>query len=195
MGKSQNQAAEFTLTREEIARLIDAAGSLRNRVLVEVLAYTGIRREEAVNLDIADVDASRLRLVVRAGKGDKARIVPITPHVAESVRALAGRRRAGALFLSTHGKVQRLDVRAVNYIIADAGKRAGLTNPCPKRVNINPHLLRHSFARFYLSQGGDLRKVSQILGHESVEITHRIYGTASEEEIASEYADIMGKLR
>jgi len=193
--KTQNGAAEFTLTQDETERLIGAAGNLRNRVLVELLAFTGLRREEAVNLDIEDVDLTRLRLVVCSGKGGKSRVVPFNDRWAADVKALCGKRQRGPVFLSTHGKGQRLDVRAVNYILTTAGKEAGLTNPNPRRVGINPHLLRHSFARYYLAQGGDLRKLSQILGHESVAITHAIYGTASEEEIGAEYARIMGKLR
>jgi len=191
-GRKQNDAAEFTLTQDEVERLIKAAGSLRNRVLVELLAFTGLRREEAVNVDIEDVDCGRLRVVVKNGKGEKQRIVPISQRLAADVTALAGKRRKGPLFLSTHGKAQRLDVRAVNYVVADAGKRAGITNPNPNRKDVNPHLLRHTFARHWLSAGGDLRKVSQVLGHESVEITHRVYGTASEEEVAGEYARIFG---
>jgi len=193
--KRQNEAAEFTLTQDEIERLIAAAGNLRNRTLIGLLYFTGLRREEAVNLDVEDVDLTRSRLVVREGKGGKSRVVPFNDRWAADVKALLGKRQKGPLFLSTHGKGQRLDVRAVNYVVESAGKKAGLTNPHPDRKAINPHLLRHSFARYYLGQGGDLRKLSQILGHESVEITHRVYGSASEEEVGLEYGKIMGHLR
>jgi len=80
----------------------------------------------------------------------------------------------------------------VNHIVARAGELANLKNPNPKRRQINPHLLRHSFARHYLSRGGDIRLVSQILGHQDVAITHSVYGTASQEEIQKEYDRIMG---
>lgn len=191
--RKQNEASEFTLTQDEVRRLIEAAGIQRNRVLIEVLAFTGLRRAEAVALNVEDVDAVRLRAIVRDGKGEKSRIVPITQRLATDVKALAGKRKTGPVFLSTHGKNQRLDERAVNYIVADAGKRADITNPNPSRVEVNPHLLRHTFARHWLSAGGDLRKVSQVLGHESVEITHRIYGTASEEEVADDYSRVFDR--
>jgi integrase len=192
--RTQNAAAEFTLPQGEIERLIGAAGSLRNRVLVELLAFTGLRREEAVNLDVEDLDLQRKRLVVREGKGGKSRVVPFSDRWAADVKGMLGKRQKGPLFLSTHGKGQRLNVRSVNHVVATAGKRAGLTNPnlTRKWKGINPHLLRHSFARYYLSQGGDLRKLSQILGHASVAITHAVYGTASDEEVNTEYARIMG---
>jgi len=72
------------------------------------------------------------------------------------------------------------------------GAKAGISNPNPRLVNINPHLLRHSFARHYLAKGGDLRKLSQLLGHANVAITHAVYGTASEEEMQDEYRTLMG---
>jgi integrase len=187
--KSQNDAASFTLSREEIERLFMAAGSERDALILKTLYFTGVRREELTNLDVSDVDFSRLRIHVRNGKGGKSRLVPITEPLAAGLRRYVGRRSTGPLFKSQRGG--RLSIRAVNHITATAGNAAQLTNPHPERRHINPHLLRHSFARHYLSRGGDLRKVSQLLGHADLGITHAIYGTASEDEIHEEYNRLM----
>ena len=185
----QNKASEFCLGEEEIRRLIEAAPSLRDKVLVEVLYYAGLRREEACNLRIEDVDLQRHRIWVAAGKGGKSRFVPITEGVAQDLKRLIGRRRKGYVFTSQRSK--QLSPRTVNHIVAKVGKLAGVKNPNPRLRHLNPHLLRHSFARHYLKRGGDLRKLSQILGHSSVVVTHSTYGTASEEEIADEYRRLM----
>jgi len=188
--KSQNKAAEFTLTENEAQRLIDATTTFRNRALIETLYRTGIRREELCNLDVPDVQFDRKRILVRHGKGDKSRIVPFPDNLGSDLRTLIGRRSKGAVFISQRGG--RLDPRTVNHVLEDAGKRANLTNPNPERKTINPHLLRHSFARHYLHNGGRMHLLSQILGHRNIAITHEVYGTASEEEIQAEYEQVMG---
>jgi site-specific recombinase XerC len=76
-------------------------------------------------------------------------------------------------------------------IVAAAGEAAGLTNPNPRRSRINPHLLRHSFARHYLDAGGSLRALSYILGHSSIVTTGDVYGTPSVAFIEEEYRRVM----
>lgn len=196
----QNSAAEFTLTPEEVQRLFKAARSDRDELILEVLYYGGIRRQELCGLSVPDVQPDRGRVLIRqdpddkggkGGKGGKSRTVLLPEPVLEALRRHIGRRRTGPLFQSQRGK-KRLSVRGVNHIVATIGERAGVTNPNPRLKHVNPHLLRHSFARHYLAKGGDIRKLSQLLGHANVAITHAVYGTASEEEMADEYHKLMG---
>lgn len=183
---------EIRQEEEEVKRLINAAVSFRNRVLLRTLYLTGIRREELCNLDVADIQLDRRRILIQHGKGDKFRIVPFPESLANDLRALIGRRSTGTVFISQRGG--RLNPRTVNYVLAKVGKDADLTNPNPKRKEINPHLLRHSLARHYLKHGGRMHLLSQILGHANVSITHGVYGTASEEEVQSEYSSVMEDL-
>ena len=187
---TQNSAAEFSLSMDEVRSLVDAAGTFRNRVLIRTLYYTGIRRQELCDLEVPDIDFDRHRIYVRHGKGNKSRIVPIPKDLATDFRMLIGRRRSGPVFLSQRG--HKLATRTVNYIVARAGKLAGISNPNPRRKTINPHILRHTFARQYLRNGGQMYRLSQILGHASVAVTHAVYGTASEEEIQEEYNKVLG---
>jgi len=189
VGKSQNHAAEFTLSEQEIQRLIDATTTFRDRVLIRTLYLTGIRREELCDLDISDAQLDRKRFLIRHGKGDKSRIVPFPESLMSDLRALIGRRTTGPAFLSQ--RKDRLNPRTVNFVVEAAGKDANLTTPNPARKTINPHLLRHTFARHYLHNGGRMHLLSQILGHANVSITHSVYGTASEEEVQEEYEKVM----
>lgn len=189
MAVSQNHAAEFTLSEHEVEKLIDATRTFRDRVLIRTLATTGIRREELCNLDVSDVQLDRRRLLIRHGKGDKSRIVPMAVSLTNDLKVLIGRRTTGPVFVSQRGG--RLVPRTVNHVVARAGKLASIINPNPKRMEINPHLLRHTFSRRYLKKGGRMHVLSQILGHANVAITHSVYGTASEEEIQEEFDAIV----
>ncbi len=188
--KGQNEAGQFTLTDQEVAKLIDCASSTRNRLIVKVLSKTGLRRAELCNLDIEDLQLDRGRVIVRHGKGDKRRFVPIPDSLAAELRAFVERRVNGPLFRSQRGG--RLVPRTINHIIKAAGDLANITNPNPDRKQIGPHLLRHTFSRHYLRDGGRLHILSQILGHANVSVTHAVYGTASEDEIKDEYKRVIG---
>src|SRR3954468_9270627 len=75
------------LSREEVARLIDASSSLFERTLLMVLYGTGMRRAEVARLKIADIDSQRMILHVVNGKGGKDRDLPLSPALLETLRA------------------------------------------------------------------------------------------------------------
>lgn len=187
----QNSAAEFALSEDEVKRLFKSARETRDELIARVLYFGGIRRQELCDLDVPDIQWDRERVVIRSGKGDKSRTVVLPVSLLDALRKHLGRRTTGPVFQSQR-KGKRLAVRSINHVIATLGNRAGISNPNPRLSNVNPHLLRHSFARHYLSKGGDIRKLSQLLGHANVAITHAVYGTASEEEIHEEYRRLMG---
>ncbi len=193
MGIAQNDAAEFELSEEQIRELIGSARSFRDRVILELLYFCGLRRFEACALDVPDIDCSNKWLVIQNGKGSKSRIVPLGDDLANDLEALVGRRQTGPVFVSLRG--ERLSTRSVSHIVERAGQIAGLRNPNPRRANISPHLLRHSFARHFLRRGGRMHVLSQILGHASVATTHAVYGTASIEDVGNEYQRVFSGIR
>ena len=75
------------LSREEVARLIDASSSLFERTLLMVLYGTGMRRAEIARLKIADIDSQRMIIHVVNGKGGKDRDLPLSPTLLETLRA------------------------------------------------------------------------------------------------------------
>lgn len=170
------------LTVDEAFRLLDGMPAsdwqdLRNRALFETLYSTGLRVSELAGLDVQDIDAERELVRVRAGKGEKDRLVPIG---LPALRAIAAYREAlsglaafrlpegrggHALFRNT--RMARLGVRSIRTILDTEARRAGL----PMRVS--PHDLRHSFATHLLDGGADLRSVQELLGHESLSTTQR----------------------
>ena len=94
---------------------------------------------------------------------------------------LIGARKKGPVFLSQ--RHHALTTRAVNHIVAHLGEKAGMTNPNPRLRYLNPHLFRHSSARFLKSKGFSAEWVQNFLGHASYKTTMDMYGTLSIDEM------------
>jgi integrase len=183
--RDQQAAADFYLSPSEIKRLIFACDNFRDRCMIKLLAYSGMRREELQQLDVQDIDFERKRIYIRSGKGGKSRTIPASESVLADLKHLIHNRKKGPLFLSQKGG--RLSLRQVNRIVAKAGKSAGLKHPDPKRKAINPHLLRHSFGRNALKAGMPMEQVQQILGHASIKTTIDIYGVPSVDDTQEQF--------
>ena len=188
------------LSAREAARLLDGipAGSAleqRDRAMFELAYACGLRAEELVSLDVADVDHDEEQVRVE-GKGRKTRIVPAGEPALAAVRrylerarpALAGAgprgREEGALFLSKSGRrLHTSDVRRrLRAWSARAGAAAGsAVDP------VSPHALRHSFATHLLDGGADLRSIQELLGHASVSST-QIYTRVESARLKSAYS-------
>jgi site-specific recombinase XerD len=177
------------LSPGEVLRLIEASAApgpigLRNVALVELLYAAGLRREEAVALDVSDLDLAA-RLVRVTGKGRRERIVPIgEPAAAALARYLHDGRRAlqpqsAALFVNRRG--HRLSGRSVGRIVRQAVARAAL------RQRVSPHWLRHAFATHLLDGGADLRSVQELLGHSRLRTT-QMYVHVSLRKLEEVYA-------
>ena len=161
------------ITSAELERLIKAADdtdekSLRNRAILELLFSTGLRVSELCSLD-SDLDLSRDEFSVR-GKGEKVRVVFLSPTAKEAVRTyIKARKDMGeALFVNNargHEPGGRLTPRSIERIIKRYATKAGITK------KVTPHVLRHSFATDLLSNGADIRSVQQLLGHASINTT------------------------
>lgn len=187
--KRQLQNSQFALKPAEIRKVIYACTNPRDRCLLSVLAFTGMRRAEAAALDVRDLDIEARRITIRAGKGAKERMVPITEELASDLRLLIGRRNTGPIFLSNRGEA--FTPRHVNRIVAAAGDRAGVKSPNPSAHGLTCHLFRHSFARHWKQRGGDIESLSHILGHASSATTVDLYGTQSIDDVHENYDRLM----
>lgn len=152
---------------------IDLSTSLgrRNRAIIETMYGCGLRVSELCNLRIQDVNADQQYIIV-TGKGNKQRMVPMSPIAARLIpeyvredRALLTPKRGDddIVFLNRRGA--RLTRVMVFYIIRDLAKAAGIVK------DVSPHTLRHSFATHLLEGGANLRAIQQMLGHESIATT------------------------
>ncbi len=183
--------AEYHLSLAELERLIAAAPCPRDRLLIQLLVETGMRRSEVAALMASDVDFVRNLIVIRGSKGNKTRLVPVRRELALALDALTPDRE-NTLFRSRTG--QALGARQINRIVAQAGVRADVRSPNPKYASVTCHLLRHSFARHWKRASGSIETLSKILGHASVKTTWDLYGTESLTDVQHNYETTLGIL-
>ncbi|MGV9211773.1 tyrosine recombinase XerC [Micromonospora sp. RB23] len=162
----------------------DAAVSLRDRALLELLYATGVRVSEVCGLDVEDVDHGR-RVIRVFGKGRRERSVPygvpaqraLDEWLRQGRPALVAPHSGGALLLGARGG--RLNPTTARQIVGGYAEAAGLPRT-------SPHGLRHSAATHLLEGGADLRAVQELLGHSSLAST-QIYTHVSVERLRAAY--------
>jgi len=139
---------------------------LRDSAILELLFSTGLRVSELCALN-SDIDLTRDELSVR-GKGEKVRVVFLSPASKEAVRTYIKARKdmEEALFIDGRpNKLHRITPRDIQRHLKSYVSRAGITS------TVTPHTLRHAFATDLLSNGADIRSVQQLLGHASINTT------------------------
>jgi integrase/recombinase XerD len=178
---AKKQVPRF-LTEEQARQLLEASpGSnpqqRRDRLILLLLYGCGVRTAELCQLDLADVDLERQELVVRHGKGDRSRRIPVPEAVWTVLLAyLAQRKGRRGPLLRTWNKQVRIRAKGVCDVVSAAGKRAGLAAP------LTAKMLRHSFATHLMDRGVDLAVIASLMGHRSAHETgvylHRLPGRA-----------------
>jgi site-specific recombinase XerD len=173
------------ISSEELKRLIaaptaqnknggDDLKALRDKALMELLFSTGLRVSELCALP-REIDMSQDELSVR-GKGDKVRVVFLSPEAKAAVKNYLAKRKDldDALFVQdsprasragTKDSSLRLTPRSVERIVKHYAIKAGISK------KVTPHVIRHSFATDLLHNGADLRSVQMLLGHANIGTT------------------------
>ena len=190
--KQQLKDSEYHLSPRDIKKVINAPERFRDRCILKTFAQTAIRRFELANLDIRDVDFARKLFYIREGKGGKGRTIPLSEDLLGDLRYHIARRKRGPVFTNPRG--EKLTLRQVNRIVAQAGNRAGVDNPNPNYKNVTCHLFRHSFAREWKRKGGSIESLSKILGHTSIKTTLDEYGTEDLEEVQANYERVISEM-
>jgi integrase/recombinase XerC len=168
-----SKAAPRAITEEEQRRLLRIAerARARDRAIVVLLLYTGLRLAELAALDTSDVKLSARKgvVIVRSGKGDAYREVPLNALVRQVLEEWLADRQARAsdgelaVFIGRSGR--RLSKRSVDDVVRGLGKDAG--------VALSAHILRHTFLTRMVRQGSDLVLVAELAGHRRLETTRR----------------------
>jgi integrase/recombinase XerC len=158
--------------------------SVRNRLVVELLYATGMRRAELINLELNAIDFYGKTIKV-LGKRNKERILPLLPTTLEIV----------ALYLTKRKEIA-INVDNEKLILSKKGNKISETfvyrlindyfSTVSEKVKKSPHVLRHSFATHLLNNGADLNSVKELLGHASLSST-QIYTHSSLSELKKVY--------
>lgn len=177
------------LTVEEIDSIISTVDmskseGQRNRAILETLYSCGLRVSELCALKLSDLYFEEGFIKV-TGKGNKQRLVPISPRAIKEIRYWLLDRNHWRIkpgyedhvFLARWGKgISRI---MVFHLIKELAEKAGVTK------NISPHTFRHSFATHLLEGGANLRAIQCMLGHESIATTE-IYTHIDRQMLRSE---------
>jgi site-specific recombinase XerD len=153
-------------------RAVERTSSVRDKAIARLLFYTAVRLGEcaALNLDDVRISSRKGIVIIRSGKGDTYREVPLNAEVREALATWLKERnkrfphvREPALFLNASGK--RLSTRAIDLIIRHIGADA--------RLDLSAHVLRHTCLTSLVRSGNDLVLVAEIAGHKRLETTRR----------------------
>jgi integrase/recombinase XerD len=156
------------VARAEIVALFEAIRVVKYRAVCLVMYGAGLRVKEACTLEVGDIDAPRMAIHVRHGKGDKPRDIPLPPRLLSVLRTYWSLERPPAPFLFVgKGTGRTLSDQTVRDALAAARIDAGVSR------YVTPHMLRHSFATHLLEDGTDIRVIQQLLGHRSISTTVR----------------------
>jgi integrase/recombinase XerD len=175
------------LSREEVARLIEAAGTPKYQAVLSVAYGAGLRASEVVGLKVSDIDSTRMTLRIEQGKGRKDRYAMLSPLLLERLRTwwrvahAKGKMLDGGWLFPGQNPVNPMSTRQFNRICRIAADAAEID----KRVS--PHTLRHSYATHLLEQKVDIRVIQVLLGHKRLETTALYTQVATEvlREVAS----------
>ncbi len=149
------------ISRNQVMRLIAAANTSKTRLALALAYSAGLRVSEIATLQLADINRERGVIHIRASKGRKDRVVPLSELVADMLdQYLANHPTKRWIFSNSTGG--HAHVRSLQNAIAAARERAGLP------ANVTMHTLRHSFATHLVERGENLVVVKDLMGHSSL---------------------------
>ncbi|MCP1298142.1 tyrosine-type recombinase/integrase [Chryseobacterium sp. S0630] len=173
---------QIPMSKEEMEdlneRIFEEVHDVLEKCIMEVLYQTGMRKAELCGLIFENVDLYENELKV-IGKGNKARVIPISDELSELLKSYLEIRNPQTEFKSyffVNKKGKKLNEKFV-YVVVN--KYLSLITTKEKK---SPHILRHSFATHVLDNGAEISKVKKILGHSSLAST-QVYTNANIEQL------------
>lgn len=154
-----------TYSDEDLERLRDNCSNNRDIAIIDLLASTGMRIGELVNLNQNDINFNERECVV-LGKGNKQRIVYFDARSKIHLQNYLAKRKDTnyALFVSLHSPYQRMSINGIENRLKILGKKAGIGK-------VYPHKFRRTLATNAIDKGMPIEQVQKLLGHERIDTT------------------------
>jgi integrase/recombinase XerD len=163
----KSQQLPLILSQEEVARILTAPEHLKSRALLMTIYAAGLRRSEVARLRVSDIDSARMTITVHQGKGQKDRVVMLSPVLLDTLRQYWRKNKPKEWLFPGRTPNQPISGNDIFMVFQHAVHSAGITK------KVCPHSLRHSFATHLLESGTDLRTIQILLGHRSLKTTSR----------------------
>lgn len=157
------------LSQEEIKRIFSCVRRPHIRAFLFTVYSCGLRLQEALHLEVGDIDSDRMLIHVHRGKGAKDRMVPLPPQTLAVLREHWKSHRNVRLIFPAHGAATAqspMGKTTVQTAMRAAVRQAGIT-----KRSVHIHCLRHSYATHLLEEGVNLRVIQRYLGHTKIETT------------------------
>lgn len=153
------------LSRQEVALFMATVKNPKHKALLMTVYGCGLRISETTHLRIEDIDSQRMLLRVQHGKGDRERLVPLSPKLLEALRGYWKQHRPNPWLFPGNSPDRPMATDSVRQAFRK------VSDQVPTKQHITPHCLRHSYATHLLEDGTDLRTIQAILGHRGLSTT------------------------
>ena len=173
------------LAKAEVRDLLLGTDNLKHRAMLMLAYGLGLRLGEVLALTPADIDAKRMALYVRAGKGKKDRDLPLPESLLQLLREQFRQFRPVSFLFEGQRPGEPYSERSLQLVVKQAAERAGIRRP------ITLHMLRHSYATHLLEAGTDIRIIQDLLGHSSIKTTE-IYTHVAQHSRPASPLDTLG---
>ena len=162
------------LTIEEVHSILAHVTSARNHAFFSTVYSCGLRLREALQLQVSDIDSSRMMIHIHQGKGGKDRYVPLPRTTLEILRKHWATHKNPRLIFPSRGIYDKgwgdsdnpISVSTVQAALRKATRAAGI-----QKRGVSLHTLRHSYATHLLESGVNLRVIQRYLGHSQLDTT------------------------
>lgn len=190
--KTPDKIYSKVLSREQVAQMILKEPQVRNRLMIKILYFTGVRVEELSQLRQASFQETEAGMVmIVEGKGRKVRSIHLPDHLANEIKNYV--QTLPSLFLFTternsFGLFKPLSTSQIFRVIKRAAERAKLS------VEPSPHWLRHTSATHAIEAGAPIHVVQRSLGHESISTTGKYLDIRPKESVGDYLGEFESKL-
>ncbi|TCX54619.1 recombinase XerC [Dehalobacter sp. 12DCB1] len=171
------------LSQEEVFCILRSVKNIKHRAILFLIYSAGLRVSEVVNLQVNDIDKSRMLIHIRQAKGRKDRYSILSEITLNILRKYVREYKVKDWLFKGGNEGSHLSERSVQNIFKEACTKANI------KKDVSVHSLRHSFATHLLEGGTDLRYIQELLGHKNSKTTE-IYTHVSQRDLAKIHSPI-----
>jgi integrase/recombinase XerD len=174
------------LSKEEVKHILEALENIKHKAMLSLVYSCGLRRSELLKLKPKDIDSKRNIVIIRAAKGKKDRIAPLSERMLHLLREYYKTYKPKIWLFEGQIAGEQYSEKSLESVLKQAVEKGKIRKP------VTLHWLRHSCATHLLEAGTDLRYIQEILGHKSSKTTE-IYthvSTSSLQKIKSPFDDL-----